>query len=92
MTRRRIAWSVMALALAPAGAQAATVWRPDPDKPILIMAAKLSVSETRRVAIFSGDVRLTQGDTRLQCSLLRAHYIPGRRADQGRIDRVECEP
>lgn len=77
---------------AAAWAQSTRVWQPDPDKPVQIFAAALSVDDATRVATFSGDVRVTQGDVRLQCSLARAHYIRGTRADQGKLTRLECEP
>jgi lipopolysaccharide export system protein LptA len=83
---------VLALIPAAAWGQPATVWHPDPDKPVQIMAAKLAVDDATRTAIFSGDVRLTQGDVRLRCSRMHVHYIPGARADPGRVTRVECEP
>jgi lipopolysaccharide export system protein LptA len=94
MARRHIACVLTSLTLIPATswAQTATVWQPEPDKPVQIFAAALSVDDATRVATFSGNVRLTQGGVRLQCSLPRAYYLPGARGDQPKLTRVECEP
>jgi lipopolysaccharide export system protein LptA len=86
---------LVALAVFPATAWAAepttTVWQPDRAKPVEVAADQMSVDDTAKIAIFWGDVVLTQDDVRLQCSkaLFRYHATQG---DQlGAIDRVECE-
>jgi lipopolysaccharide export system protein LptA len=68
------------------------VWHPDQGKQVRIIAAAISVDDAKHIAVFSGNVRLTQGDVRLQCSLARAYYVPGARADQVEVTRIECEP
>jgi lipopolysaccharide export system protein LptA len=83
-----------ALALVPAAAwaQSANVWRPDPHTPLLVSAADVAIDDAAHVATFSGDVRLTQGDVRMQCSQMRVYYVAGAQPEQDRVDRIECEP
>jgi lipopolysaccharide export system protein LptA len=44
------------------------------DQPVQIEAATLEVRDKDKVATFTGDVRVTQGDTNLRCSLLVVFY------------------
>jgi lipopolysaccharide export system protein LptA len=44
------------------------------DKPVKIQAASLEVREKDKIATFSGDVQVFQGDTELRCKLLNVFY------------------
>lgn len=44
------------------------------DQPVHIQAAKLEVRDKQQVATFSGDVRVTQGDTHMRCRTLKVYY------------------
>jgi lipopolysaccharide export system protein LptA len=44
------------------------------DKPVHIEAASLEVRDKDRVATFSGNVQVVQGDTTLRCKVLVVHY------------------
>jgi lipopolysaccharide export system protein LptA len=44
------------------------------DKPVRIQAASLEVRNKDKVATFSGDVHVTQGDTNLRCKVLMVFY------------------
>lgn len=44
------------------------------DKPLQIDAQSLEVRDKDRMATFSGNVRMTQGDTRMQCKVLVVYY------------------
>lgn len=76
-----IAVALMVLPLA-AGAQPAAKGPPNAlqgfsqnrDQPVHIEAAKLEVRDKQKVAIFSGDVRVQQGDTTMRCGTLKVFY------------------
>jgi len=72
------------------------------DKPVRIQAASLEVRDKDKIATFSGDVHVAQGDTNLRCKLLVVFYEdePGKRAipaarpgpgGQQRIRRMEAK-
>ncbi len=44
------------------------------DQPVHIEAATLEVRDKDKMATFSGDVRVTQGDTNLRCKTLKVFY------------------
>jgi len=44
------------------------------DKPVRIQAASLEVREKEKVATFSGDVHVTQGNTDMRCRVLVVYY------------------
>ena len=44
------------------------------DQPVKIQAASLEVRDKDKVAMFSGDVRVLQGDTEMRCKSLTVHY------------------
>jgi lipopolysaccharide export system protein LptA len=44
------------------------------DQPVKIQAATLEVRDKDKVAMFSGDVRVLQGDTEMRCKSLTVHY------------------
>jgi lipopolysaccharide export system protein LptA len=44
------------------------------DKPVHIEAATLEVRDKERIATFSGNVQVVQGDTTLRCKVLVVHY------------------
>ena len=46
------------------------------DQPVHIEAATLEVRDKDKVATFSGDVRVTQGDTNMRCKSLVVFYEP----------------
>jgi lipopolysaccharide export system protein LptA len=47
------------------------------DQPVKIVAASLEVRDKDKVALFSGDVRVLQGDTEMRCKSLTVHYDEG---------------
>jgi lipopolysaccharide export system protein LptA len=47
------------------------------DKPVKIQAASLEVRDKDKVATFSGDVHVVQGDTDLRCKTLVVYYEDG---------------
>jgi lipopolysaccharide export system protein LptA len=77
-----------------AWAQPRTVWfseRPE-EHTLKVSADHVSFAEANDgVLIYSGHVRVIQGDEQLTCSVARAHYIPGP-IYSDRITRIECEP
>ena len=44
------------------------------DQPVHIEAAKLEVRDKQKIATFSGDVRVKQGDTGMRCRILKVYY------------------
>jgi lipopolysaccharide export system protein LptA len=44
------------------------------DEPVRIRAASLEVRDKKKVAIFSGDVHVVQGDTDMRCKVLVVYY------------------
>src|SRR5687768_6668108 len=50
------------------------------DLPVKIQAATLEVRDKDKVAMFSGDVRVLQGDTEMRCKSLTVHYDNDARA------------
>src|SRR6202142_3728689 len=67
------AWS--ALAQAPSGPpNALQGFSQNRDQPVQIDAATLEVRDKDKVATFSGDVHVTQGDTNLRCKALVVFY------------------
>ena len=84
MTMRRpllIAAAVLALSAAPLGAQPAKGppnalqgFSQNRDQPVHIEAATLEVRDKDKVATFSGDVRVSQGDTNMRCKSLVVFY------------------
>jgi lipopolysaccharide export system protein LptA len=87
MTRRLQLWAVMAALLA-SGLAVAHTPRPaaappvqsliggsqDKDQPVQIEAASLQVSDKAKMATFSGDVQVVQGDTTMKCRKLIVFY------------------
>jgi lipopolysaccharide export system protein LptA len=72
------------------------------DKPVRIQAATLEVRDKDKVATFTGDVHVTQGDTDMRCKVLVVFYEgdatqPGTPAaqpgpgGQGQIKRMEAK-
>jgi lipopolysaccharide export system protein LptA len=72
------------------------------DQPVKIQAASLEVREKDKIATFSGDVQVFQGDTEMRCKLLNVFYDeePGGRAmkaaepgpsGQRQIRRIEAK-
>jgi lipopolysaccharide export system protein LptA len=58
------------------------------DQPVHIEAATLEVRDKDKVATFSGDVRVRQGDTTMRCQSLLVFYeqgaLPGSKKDDGK--------
>jgi lipopolysaccharide export system protein LptA len=78
--------AVAATALALAGANALAQQEPSSalqgfslnrDKPVKIQAASLEVRDKDKVATFSGDVQVVQGETNLRCKTLVVYYEDG---------------
>ena len=72
------------------------------DQPVKIQAASLEVRDKEKIATFSGDVQVFQGDTELRCKLLNVFYDDeaapkGAKAadagptDQRQIRRIEAK-
>jgi lipopolysaccharide export system protein LptA len=53
------------------------------DQPVKIVAATLEVRDKDKVAMFSGDVRVLQGDTEMRCKSLTVHYDEGGSGTKG---------
>jgi lipopolysaccharide export system protein LptA len=72
----------LATVVAPAAAQKRNAGVPNAmqgfsqnrDQPVHIEAAALEVRDKKKVAIFSGDVRVVQGDTDMRCKSLLVYY------------------
>lgn len=88
MTRRFQRLAVV-MALAATGSAAAQTPRPAPpgpiqsfvqgqnhDQPVQIEAATLEVRDKNKMATFSGNVQVTQGDTTMKCQALVVFYGP----------------
>jgi lipopolysaccharide export system protein LptA len=54
------------------------------DQPVRIEAATLEVRDKDKVATFSGNVKVTQGDTIMKCKSLLVFYEGGDDADKGK--------
>jgi len=54
------------------------------DQPVHIEAATLEVRDKDKVATFSGDVHVTQGDTNMRCSTLVVFYEQDNAADKSK--------
>jgi lipopolysaccharide export system protein LptA len=72
------------------------------DQPVKIQAASFEVREKERIATFSGDVQVFQGDTEMRCKMLNVFYDeeagqhPVKAADAGsggqrQIRRIEAK-
>jgi lipopolysaccharide export system protein LptA len=79
-------WATVAVCMtAPALAQPAPGGPPNPmqgfsqnrDQPMHIEAAKLEVRDKEKVATFSGNVQVVQGDTTMKCKVLVVYYDGG---------------
>jgi lipopolysaccharide export system protein LptA len=59
------------------------------DQPIQIDAATLEVHDKNKMAVFSGDVVVVQGDTTIKCQTLKVFYGPehGAAGNQGRATK-----
>jgi len=110
MTRRLSLCAVMAVLLAPGLAVAQTP-RPaagppvqsllqggqDKDQPVQIEAASLEVRDKNKMATFSGDVQVVQGDTTMKCQKLVVFYgqevgIAPKEAGQGGAPSPNTKP
>jgi len=83
MVRLRRLVPILAVLLVPAAALAASPKGPpnalqgfsqNRDEPVHIEATTLEVRDKDKVATFSGDVRVTQGDTHMRCKSLLVFY------------------
>src|SRR5476651_1880486 len=91
---RRLILLAAALALsgAPLSAQPASKGPPNAlqgfsqnhDQPVHIEAATLEVRDKDKVATFSGNVKVTQGDTVMRCKSLVVFYEGGDDAEKGK--------
>lgn len=83
--RQRVAAAAIAVAVGLAGSHASAQKNQGPpnalqgfsqnrDQPVKIQAASLEVREKDKVATFSGDVHVINGDTELRCKLLTVFY------------------
>jgi lipopolysaccharide export system protein LptA len=61
------------------------------DLPVSIDADKLEVFDDRQMALFSGNVKLRQGEVSMQTSSLEVYYSGGARQQQGSITRLEAK-
>lgn len=61
------------------------------DLPVSIDADRLEVFDDRQMALFSGNVKLRQGEVSLQTSTLEVYYSGGAREQQGSITRLEAK-
>jgi lipopolysaccharide export system protein LptA len=80
-TSALVAWLVLMAWLAPAGAQPASGppnalqgFSQNRDQPVKIDAASLEVRDKEKIATFSGNVHLVQGDTTLRSKTLAVFY------------------
>jgi len=108
---RRLYLSVVTLALLASGLAAAQAPRPaagppvqsllqggqDKDQPVQIEAASLEVRDKNKMATFSGDVQVVQGDTTMKCQKLVVFYgqevgIAQKEAGQGGAPAPETKP
>jgi lipopolysaccharide export system protein LptA len=84
---RRLSFTAVTLALLASGFAAAQAPRPaaapvqgllqggqDKDQPVQIEAASLEVRDKNKMATFSGDVQVVQGDTTMKCQKLVVFY------------------
>ena len=100
----------LALCAAPAAAEQKSQGPPNAlqgfsqnrDQPVKIQAASLEVRDKEKIATFSGDVQVFQGDTELRCKLLNVFYddeaapkgaktADAGPADQRQIRRIEAK-
>ena len=91
----------LALCAAPAAAEQKSQGPPNAlqgfsqnrDQPVKIQAASLEVRDKEKIATFSGDVQVFQGDTELRCKLLNVFYDDeaapkgAKTADAGPVDQ-----
>ncbi|MGE0565443.1 MAG: LptA/OstA family protein [Pseudolabrys sp.] len=62
------------------------------DKPIHIEAQRLEVRDKDKVATFSGDVQVVQGDTELRCRTLVVFYEPDKDTPGGAASAAAAAP
>src|SRR5262245_4759154 len=60
------------------------------DKPVNIKAASLEVRDKEKVATFSGDVHVVQGDTDMRCKTLVVYYEDSSNKDGSNKDGVKA--
>lgn len=61
------------------------------DQPIQIESDQLEVRDNDRVAIFTGNVNVVQGETQMTASKMTVHYV-GQAADVGKKPATEAQP
>jgi len=62
------------------------------DQPIQIESATLEVRDKSKMATFSGDVQVVQGDTTIKCQTLVVFYGAGHVADAGQTSSGAAQP
>jgi lipopolysaccharide export system protein LptA len=99
--RRLLVVALAALAIAPTGARAQDFaaafsgFSADSSVPIQIEADQLEVRDPEKLAVFSGHVRVRQGETLLEAPALRVSYSgePGPEGIPGsQVSRIEAGP
>ena len=68
-----------------------TVFHLASDVAVQIAANDLVVNESEKRAIFSGKVRIQQGDRQIDCTKAVVHYQPAAPGSASIITHIECE-
>lgn len=87
---KRVALLVMLLTAMPVVAQSA-VRKHNNDAPITVDANSLDVADANGRAVWTGDVRITQGDMKLTADTVTALYSHGKNGGDQQIDRIDAQ-
>lgn len=89
-----LAATLLAVTTLSAAAQGTTVpfgAKLDAGQPVEITSDSLQLDQAGGTALFTGDVRVGQGEMRLASDQLKVFYVEGQAGAQGRIERMEAQ-
>ena len=81
---------LLALVAAPAGAQS-SLKNHNTDAPINVDAKSIDVLDAKGQAVFSGDVRVVQGDMKLNAESMTVFYSKARTGGDPQINRLDAQ-
>ncbi len=81
---------VVIIALFMAAPAAAQLTTPEAsDEPVHVVADRLEIDNNIQVAVFTGTVKASQGDVKIDCDTLKVYYDQGEGADGGKPNAAD---
>lgn len=87
---RAVVLALMLVGAAPVAAQSA-LKQHNTDAPLDVDAKSIDVLDAKGQAVFSGDVRVTQGDMKLTADAVTVHYSRAKKGGDPVIDRLDAQ-